>query len=84
MKRRKKVSNRSPKYKVNYNRGDGVMEIKITSDTGAKLDVFKANLKDKKAQARIFGVLIQKYDIEFKPEIEPELIQDKEKGFFDY
>lgn len=49
--------------KVNYRKGDGVIEILVTDHTGAKELNFKANHSDKKAHREIAKTLSSKYGI---------------------
>jgi len=74
-KRNKLSSNSSPstqryslhEWKVVYNRGDGVIDVIVKDQSGAKIDKFSANHKDRKTQAAIGRFLKEKYGIEFLP-----------------
>lgn len=68
------------KWRVEYKRGDGVIEIIVRDQTGRKEDKFVANQKDRKAHKRIGTLLFNKYGIDFTPSIDIK----EEKGFFDY
>lgn len=66
--------------KVSYNSGDGIIEIVVRDETGAKIDHFKANLRDNKRQKFISAMLKDKYGLDLVP---MELDKEKE-GFFDF
>lgn len=54
--------------KVSYNQGDGIIEIIVRTDTGAKLDKLVANQSDKKQHKKIGRILRDKYGIDLTPE----------------
>jgi hypothetical protein len=58
-----------------YNSGDGVVEVIIRDETGAKVEVFTVNQKDTKKQKQISYVLKEKYDVDFTL---------AEEGLFDF
>lgn len=64
------------KWKVDYSRGDGVVEIVVRDETGAKEFKRTANQLDKKAHGLIGKELKDKYGIDFTPTIAGD--------FFDY
>jgi len=53
-----------------YNSGDGIIEIIIRDETGAKIESFIVNQQDKRTQRQIAGILKSKYDIDFSMEEE--------------
>lgn len=50
---------------VSYNKGDGILEIVVKDETGAKIDRFATNLKDKKRFKAIMNILSEKYNLGF-------------------
>jgi len=71
------------KWSVQYNRGDGIIEIIISDPSGKKIDKFTANQKDTRIHSIIGRTLKEKYGIDFTPMIDSDFIKE-EKGFFDY
>lgn len=65
-----------------YNHGDGVIEVIVRDETGAKLEVFTVNQKDVKGHKRVSLILKEKYGVDFT--IYENIKIDKEKGFFDF
>ena len=63
-------------YKVHYGSGDGIIEVFIRDQTGARIDKFVVNQLDAKGIKKISAILRDKYGVDFTP--------PKEKGFFDY
>lgn len=49
--------------KVSYNCGDGIIEIILRDDSGAKLEHFKLNQKDTLHQSKILKYLQKKYGL---------------------
>jgi hypothetical protein len=68
------------KWKVKYYSGDGIIEITVRDETGAKEDFYRCNMLDKKAQKKIGRLLKQKYDVDLTP---PKMVEG-DTGFFDY
>lgn len=53
--------------KVRYGNGDGVIEITVRSDTGAKEQFLRSNLSDRKNLWLISKLLFDKYGIDLNP-----------------
>jgi len=53
---------------LKYNSIGTTVEIIIRDDSGAKLDSFKINSKDKKSLRKILRLIREKYAIDFTPE----------------
>jgi len=70
----------SKRTKVIYNRGDGVITIIVTDETGKKDMLFRANQSDKDAHTKIATVLYEKYGINFSPTIKTR--EERESDFF--
>lgn len=58
---------------VRYNAGDGIFEIILRDETGAKMMHFKANFKDTKRIREIIKFVVEKFGIE-----------SNSRDFFDY
>lgn len=54
--------------RVQYNQGDGIVEVTVRTDTGAKLDKLVANQSDRKQHKKIGRILRDKYGIDFTPD----------------
>jgi len=54
---------------INYNRTGEIVEIIIRDFSGARIEGFKAKIKDREKVNKIMHVLKKKYD--FKPEVTP-------------
>lgn len=67
--------------KITYNKGDGIIEIMIRDETGARIESFKSNLEDKSRQKWIGRQLKAKYGIDFSVSI---VKNNKDEGFFDF
>jgi hypothetical protein len=55
---------------AHYNRGEDVLEIKVTDSTGRGIEKYKVPTSDKALCSRIFKHLFKKYGINMKKEIE--------------
>lgn len=64
--------------KVHYNSGDGIVEVIIRSDSGAKIEHLKSNLNSKDRITKIATRLFLKYDLDFSPNLE------SKDDFFDF
>lgn len=54
--------------KVRYCNGDGIIEITVRSETGAKEQFLRSNLSDKKQLWLISKLLFDKYGIDLNPQ----------------
>jgi len=52
------------KFKAVYNSGDGIVEIVVRDETGAKLEHFRMNWRDSKKHREVAVRLKNKYGIE--------------------
>ena len=50
---------------VNYNQGDEIIEVIIRDGSGAKLQIWRNNIIDSKANGRLLSLLIRKWGMNF-------------------
>lgn len=63
--------------KVKYREGDYIIEIAVRTETGAKEQFFRANMRDVKSLKAISRLLFDKYGVNLTPLMD-------EKGSFDF